>query len=219
MSTALKELYLNEVYLKVHGARQTSRTPLWIGYPDEHIPDDYIWVARSLRNMKDLHLEILRVSGLGYDDYKPDPTSLKPNYDLIDSSSVHMSSSEIVHTSFDKRFVDAVMSPFGTASEATITPIADSQLVQSPYLNGSQTVRSPTNENEEWTEKSSYDVEVFQQYHYNSTSYFKKCIDGHFINHNDRALEELQRIITVADHGMALIAEEMDRTRYEPWTN
>jgi hypothetical protein len=39
----------------------------------------------------------------------------------------------------------------------------------------------------------------------------KRCIDGYFFNHNEQALKELQRIITVADRGMALISQELIR--------
>lgn len=52
------------------------------------------------------------------------------------------------------------------------------------------------------------------RYH-NTTSYFKRCIDGYFFNHNEQALKELQNIIQVADRGMSLLQTEIDRAREE----
>lgn len=215
-STSLKELYLNEVYLKVNSTSQGPLTPLWIGLPGIVSDPDLCLVAESLQKMEGLNLTILRVSSLGYDDFSPDVQSLHPNYDLIDPSGLDIS--------FDKRFVEAVMStpvtelepplegePLGDLSTdlALITNNpTDPQQPQnlpatSPTSDGSQRIHTPL---------STYNVEAFQDTHYNSTSHFKKCIDGHFVNHNERALQELQRIISVADHGMALISEEISRS-------
>lgn len=58
-----------------------------------------------------------------------------------------------------------------------------------------------------------YDAETFQKSH-NTTSHFKRCIDGYFFNHNEQALKELQNIITVTDRGMTLLSAEIDRARY-----
>lgn len=52
------------------------------------------------------------------------------------------------------------------------------------------------------------------RYH-NTTSYFKRCIDGYFFNHNEKALKELQNIIQVADRGMTLLQTEIDQAREE----
>lgn len=59
-----------------------------------------------------------------------------------------------------------------------------------------------------------YDAETFQKYH-NTTSWFKRCIDGYFFNHSDLALKELQSIITVADRGMNILQTEIERAREE----
>jgi hypothetical protein len=58
--------------------------------------------------------------------------------------------------------------------------------------------------------KVDYDVETFQRFH-NTTSHWKCSIDGLFYNHNEKALVELQKIISVADRGMALLSEEITR--------
>jgi len=55
-----------------------------------------------------------------------------------------------------------------------------------------------------------YDADTFQRYH-NTTSHFKRSIDGYFTNHNDQALRELQNLISVADRGMTLISQEIER--------
>lgn len=202
ISPTLKELYLNEVYLKVNSARHTTTIPLWIGHPFAN--PNTIVIAQSLRKIN-LHLDILRVSALGYDDFELDPADLYPEYDLVDPSGEEIS--------FDQRFVDAVMSPEPpTPMETPETTDLPTTAPDSPSEPITQPLPRPR-------EPPTYDVEAFQHLHHNSTSYFKKCIDGHFINHNGHALQELQNIITVADHGMALIAMEMDRTRSAPWTN
>ena len=61
-SQSLKEVYLNEVYLKVINSSEEEDISLWIGFPIQPLPAQGIWVAQSLRNMESLHLDILRAT-------------------------------------------------------------------------------------------------------------------------------------------------------------
>src|SRR5450432_1408536 len=71
-STSLKELYLNEVYLKVMETPDHNVSALWIGHGDAaKKPSDCCWLAKRLRDMESLNLDILRVAGLGYNEFDP----------------------------------------------------------------------------------------------------------------------------------------------------
>lgn len=231
-SASLKEIYLNEVYIKVSGASELSNTPLWIGHPDLQRSQESCWVAESLREMDGLNLEILRVTGLGYDDFDPDTHTAYPNYDLVDPSGYNIS--------FDQRFVEAVFHkedvvlppsspifevptlpgiaglPFN-ASAALAIPFTELDRAHAPYIPAfddhvqkivTDTELAPLQGH---TTPVLYDAVTFQQDH-NTTSQFKGCLDGYFYNHNEQALRELQRIIEIADKGMDLISAEIDRT-------
>lgn len=232
---SLKELYLNEVYLKVFGASDRERTSLWIGHgPTFQKPDHCIWLADYLRNMDGLNLEVLRATGLGYDDFDPDKTSAFPNYDLSDPKKLDRS--------FDQRFVEAVfgldidMVDMPEHTEVMIAP-APGYIINSPEADADMTGSIPSttlvsvedalrdesclsvlrarrtgpHRVHKIRTKMDYDAETYQRYR-NVTSHFKRCIDGWFTNHNEQALKELQKIITVADRGMALLTEEIERT-------
>ncbi|KAA8567031.1 hypothetical protein EYC84_010115 [Monilinia fructicola] len=195
---SLTELYLSEVYLKVFGSADKEDTSLWIGHPNVKIPNPNpgkcTWVAPAIRDIEGLNLKILRVSSLGYDDYNPDPDSENPNYDLDDPTGHNKP--------FDQRFVEAVI--------GTIIPSS----LESPPVD-TPTEIDDTNEN---TIKvgiglDTYDAEAYQLNQGNRTSHFKRCIDGVFLNHTDGALRELQKIISVADRGMDLINEEINRNQ------
>ncbi len=224
---SLKEIYLNEVYLKVHGAEDRENTSLWIGHPDIPRPTKCCWLAADLRNIENLHLDILRATALGYDDFKPDAESSHPDYDLKDPSGYDKS--------FDQRFVEAVFSgvekswenPFEELSvlpntmnlphqEARIPPAPSLEFISGPMDIASL---SPDAQNrtlvnaQTATQMGNYDAELYQQRR-NTTSRFKTCIDGYFVNHNEQTLKVLQNIITIADKGMTLISAEIDRARH-----
>ncbi|THV55811.1 hypothetical protein BGAL_0003g00530 [Botrytis galanthina] len=189
-SQSLTELYLNDIGLKVNGSTDRENTSLWIGHQDIKKPKECTWVAPAIRDIEDLNLKILRVSKLGYDDYSPDLDSEHPNYDLDDPTGHNQS--------FDQRFVEAVM---GTKSPLPL-----------------ELVSNTSSEMEDLHEKSTYaevdpntyDAEIYQKNH-NTTSNYKKSIDGIFHNNNERALRELQNIVSVADRGMALLTREVER--------
>ena len=231
-SASLKEVYLNEIYIKVIGSSELSNTSLWIGNPDTQRPQESCWVAEALRDMEGLDLEILRVTGLGYDDFDPDMHSAYPNYDLVDPSGYNIS--------FDQRFVEAVSSkkdaalpvnspsletpalpsisslPFN-ASATLAVPVTELDRAEAPYIPAFDdqvqkiAVDTELAPLQGHTTPILYDAVTFQQDH-NTTSQFKGCLDGYFYNHNEQALRELQRIIEIADKGMDLISAEIDRT-------
>ncbi|KAG0649865.1 hypothetical protein D0Z07_4018 [Hyphodiscus hymeniophilus] len=218
----LKELYLNEVYIKVFGAVDLEHTSLWIGYPDIKRPDDSLWVAEELRETMGLSLDILRVTGLGYDDFEPDRNSTHSNYDLNDPTGLQRS--------FDQRFVEAVfgnedimVEDANLAAGHQLPPFqiqehGETFLPSLAFLTQAETVMPPTGPRilpplSQRDEIDDYDADTYQRGR-NTTSKLKRCIDGYFFNHNEQALKELQRIITVADRGMALISQELIRSQH-----
>lgn len=225
-SMTLKELYLIEVYIKVNGAADEDNIALWIGLQGSPRPPGACWVAQELRNMETLNLDILRVSGLGYDDFEPDEESHNPNYDLVDPNNFH-------DKGFDRRFVEAVTDPdFDITRASTLRIIIEDAMDSDSPADEAMDATSPaaslpeasiaevdTTEmlDVETPEPPSpvpglldYDAETYQLYH-NTTSQFKRSIDGYFTNHNEQALQEIQNLINVADRGMSLINQEIER--------
>lgn len=202
-SPSLKEIYLNEVYLKVIGSSEAPNTSLWIGYPGQPRSLESVWIAQSLRYMEGLHLDVLRATGLGYDVFNPDRQLIHPVYDLNDPSGLNRS--------FDQRFVEAVNFNDNLAMDDPIPPAIlpdfDDHGRQILSLEKSRSVHP-----QKAQKSGDYDAEIYQQHH-NTTSHYKRCIDGYFLNHNEQALQELQRIMNVADRGMNLITEEIERSR------
>jgi hypothetical protein len=228
-ASSLKEIYLNEVYMKVRADLDGSNMLLWIGQAGTAKPDHSCWLARELHDMQDLKLDVLRATGLGYDDFHPDRNAIN-DFDLLDPTSRDRN--------FDQRFVEAVL-----GSEDLIVPDASTGNSESMSSDSSaiapESASAPTS-SVSWpgeqisgplvleigqerpedhksvdylTKRKKYDAETFQRDH-NTTSHFKRCIDGYFFNHNEQALKELQKIITVADRGMNLLSAEIDRARY-----
>lgn len=109
-SASLKELYLNEVYLKIH---ETEAFSLWIGHgPEIHKPQEEIWIATELRAMPGLKLTILRATALGYDEYTSTPDIDNVHeFDLDDPSGQHRS--------FDERFVETARGQLPSATIIT----------------------------------------------------------------------------------------------------
>lgn len=235
-STSLKELYLNDVYLKVFESPERETTALWIGHGCvEPKPPGSYWLADKLRDMESLNLEVLRVAGLGYNDFDPSTDMQPKDYDFEDPSGLDRP--------FEQRFVEAVLGNLAP-SPKTISAIATA-IACPRHLNGWRPSHLPTLEgqmdsltsftrsllpgsldmtniaaspltigtvrpHDRPVRKADYDVETFQRFH-NTTSHWKCSIDGLFYNHNEKALVELQKIISVADRGMALLSEEITR--------
>lgn len=201
-SQSLKEVFLNEVYLKVHGGDGAAKTNLWIGLPDVSKPPNCCWIAEELRGMEGLNLDIIKATGLGYDDFEPLVESALPDYDLKDPTGQERS--------FDRRFVETAL---GISDEteskhtASVTKqpeeVAVGDSPPKPWIQEHGNIGRSVEE---------YDSETFQRHH-NTTSHFKRCIDGYFYNKNEGALRELQKVITVADRGMNLLSDEIFRPR------
>jgi hypothetical protein len=232
-SKTLKELYLNEVYLKVRGSETLGNTSLWIGYPGLPKPQGVCWVAEELRSLEHLNLIILRVTGLGYDDFELSRGSPSGGYDLKDPTSRGRS--------FDERFVQAVMNGPDPIIIETMNNLIQEPSIWPPIVSSTMSTPSNSRPNSSGSSSSNpipsftkqltlderkkvydirfaemlaFDAECYQRVR-NSTSWFKRCLDDYFFNHNEQALRELQNIITVADRGMALLQSEIDRARDE----
>jgi hypothetical protein len=202
-AATLREIFLNEVFLKLHGASEAAKNSLWIGYPDEPRPNEGVWLAENLRDMEGLHLDILRATGLGYDNFQPDLHSAHPNFDLTDPCGLNRS--------FDQRFVEAVFASGDPAMDDT-TPAATAHRGSKacePISSHDQDILQPKAPLPR-RNRSDYDAESYQQLR-NTTSHYNRSIDGYFYNHNEQAIKELQRIIAVADKGISLVSEEIDR--------
>lgn len=112
-AASLKELFLNEVYLKVNG-RPNEESPLWIGHgPEIAKPHGAIWISEELRSMasRGLKLDTLRATALGYEE-NPSRTHIIHSsfeYDLQDPSGRNRS--------FDERFVERAL---GLQPSATV---------------------------------------------------------------------------------------------------
>lgn len=224
VASSLKELYLNQVYLKIRAPQHVSRgLDLWIGGIGRK-KEETCWVAEELRAIPGLKLEILRATGIGYDDFLPVPDEEFPTYDLVDPTGQSRS--------FDQRFVSAVLSGPDPSTENQVQPQAqfedNTEFTSSPTLlplhttspvpqieSEPSTLHSSGNQISATHPRATYDAEAYQRTYHNSTSEFKRSIDGYFINHNEQALKELQNIITVADRGMNMLSAEIERARME----
>ena len=102
-SKSLKEVYLNQVYLKHDQLSIAGQPFLWVGHEvDCDKRADDLWIADEIKKMIDdgnLHLEILRASALGYDYINT--VHSDGNFDLEDPSGANRS--------FDERFVQRAM--------------------------------------------------------------------------------------------------------------
>lgn len=201
-SQTLKEIYFNEVYLKVMDSVGEEKT-LWIGAPDQALPTQGLSVAQGLRDMDALQLDILRATGLGYDILYPGGGLPLVDYDLNDPSGLNMS--------FDERFVDAVFATADTSMSDSISTPAPIGL-DSGKLAALKAEASSSITPRRAKRLRDWSAETYQLRR-NTTSHFKRSIDGLFLNHNEQALVELQRIMTLADRGMNLISDEIARSQ------
>ncbi|KAG4418561.1 hypothetical protein IFR04_008272 [Cadophora malorum] len=222
IAPSLKELYLNQVYLKIRAPQHVSRgLDLWIGGIGRK-KEETCWVAEEMRGIPELKLDILRATGIGYDDFLPIPDEEFPAYDLVDPTGQSRS--------FDQRFVSAVLCGPDPSTESQVQPQAHiedtTEITSSPVSlhstlpvpiqsETSSQAQSQSSTISTTQPRATYDAETYQRTYHNSTSEFKRSIDGYFINHNEQALKELQNIITVADRGMNMLSAEIERARME----
>lgn len=194
-ATSLKELYLDEVCLKVCSESQEAVTSLWIGDWRRERYEGTCWVATKLRDVKGLKLEILRAKNLGYDD-EPNRQA-NPAYDFEDPAELSRP--------FDQRFVDAVMDPNHPSGRAdTCYPEGHPgdlfRPAELPWLC-------------DLKPEVAYDAEVYQTTVNNPTSVYKNSIDGLFLNHNESALKQLGSFVSMADRVMGLMSEWVESAR------
>ncbi|POS87543.1 hypothetical protein EPUL_000997 [Erysiphe pulchra] len=219
IKTNLRELYLVEVCLRVHHFSNDEISGLWIGKENISKPADSIWVAEELREMEGLKLNILRATRLEYDVFEIDPQPTDAKFDFLDPLERNRS--------FDQRFVDAVIQG---PEKMHLNLYKDHSIDQNLSFN-SETIVFNDHENIDYTqhsilnsslvekfsstprERRDYDAETYQRSR-NTTSNFKRCIDGYFFNKNEQELRKLQAIVAVADHEMNLLGEEIYRTRF-----
>lgn len=233
--TSIREVYLIEVFLKVSASEDVSTSCLWIGLPSVVRGEHIVWMAEDLRNLEGLSLDILRASGLGYDNFTPFDRGLEHDFDILDPLGLGRS--------FDQRFVDT----FFQRQNSDIKP-KNHEKVSSPVgrIYDNQSIREfkdhyqsllkrenhnrdeecnededyneseECNENEDedfdekeydFTELKDYDA-VTHQLSRNSTSYFEHCIDNLFFNRNMQVYRELWKIIDVSDQVIELLVDE-----------
>ena len=196
--STLRELYLNEVYLKTeqsHDWNEDSKKILWIGVANERPEEDCRWIAMIFRSAM-TRLRICRASFLAYDQYLRDDLQGYPEFDLIDPSGLGRSVSQ--------RFVEIVMGirqPSPTGEPIQYLPFDskhDHLLRKLKSRNGALNV-------------TEYDTNAYQAAVDNTTSRWQKSIDGYFPNCNSNTLSELHFIADTACQGM----NEIHRRRNE----
>jgi hypothetical protein len=198
--STLKELYLNEVYLKAETGvifnQDTSRT-LWIGLPNQRPALGCHWIATILRESLP-NLQICRAAFLSYDLYlREDASDLSHEFDFYDPC--------LEQRSFSQRFVEVVMG-----------------IKQGPGADGEPVRYLPEDEKNDHLLKelvicngpmwlTDYDCNAYQTAVANPTSAWYKSIDGLFTNCNNNTLDDLHFIADTACQGM----NEIHRRRNE----
>lgn len=205
---SLKELYLNQVSLKLDAADTPFPNFLWIGdRPMTEKNKECTWLAWWLRDVKDLKLDVVRVTGLSYEVFDPNHSvhaQLELNYDLEDPSGKGKS--------FDQRFVEiatGIAPPICGPKTATKEPasrLTASRLRNLALSNIYHMCTAPDEPKDAW------DAEEYQETK-NSTSRWHRCIDGTFSNQNEEALRQLRKTIELADRGWNIREADAERFR------
>ncbi|KAJ0166887.1 hypothetical protein CTA2_5425 [Colletotrichum tanaceti] len=200
----LRELYLNEVYLKVEQGQslnEDSRQILWIGLPNQRpgLHDD--WMAMIVRDSCP-KLEICRASFLGYDlytrdDLPPSPAPSPPDFDFVDPCGLGRSIAQ--------RFVEVALG-YHQPPQADGSPVC-----YLPALESNDHLLTQLRPRTRALRVTEYDVNAYQTAIRNDTSSWQRSIDGVFPNCNSGTLEELHYIAETACQGM----NEIQRQRNE----
>jgi hypothetical protein len=180
---SLKELVLIEVFLKVFTSAAAVSDPItfWVDLPDG--PDDEPQRKSVAKSLLDM--SGLKLKYLKAVDLGYDDYSPRspPMYDLADKSGQGKS--------FEERFVEIVMGIAPPPPPPT-SASAPAHLFSSRLQPGTKMSDFGTTE-------------------HTGASQYKASIDGLFMNHNEGALSELQRIVSLADRGVVLMNEEIAR--------
>ncbi|KAF6826008.1 hypothetical protein CPLU01_09915 [Colletotrichum plurivorum] len=201
----LRELYLNEVYLKAEQGRnlnEDSKQILWVGIPNQRpgLNDD--WIAMIVRESCP-NLQTCRASFLGYDlytrdDLPPSAVSASPDFDFVDPCGLGRSIAQ--------RFVEAVRG-YAQPPQPDGSPVCYFPALESSDFLVQQTRPRPGGA----LPVTEYDVNAYQTAVRNATSGWQRSIDGVFPNCNSGTLEELHYIAEKACQGM----NEIQRQRSE----
>lgn len=196
----LRELYLNEIYLKTEQSNdynQDSRKALWVGLPNQRPGPDCYWMATLVRTCVP-SLRICRASFLAYDHFYRDDTTAHPDFDLGDPCGLGRSVSQ--------RFVEVALG-IRQPNSRSGRPVV--------YLSGhpaddavlAQGLRDRTRA----LLATEYDTVAYQTAVDNPTSEWQRSLDGIFHNCNTGTLDELHHIAETACRGM----NEINRRRNE----
>ncbi|ROT41569.1 hypothetical protein SODALDRAFT_331316 [Sodiomyces alkalinus F11] len=209
--STLRELYLNEVYLKAEQGRHInpdSTQFLWIGLPNQRPGPDDLWMAMLIRS-RCPSLRICRAAFLGYDQLIRDDvlhhngadihgttgtlSFASPEFDFLDPSGLGRSVAQ--------RFVEVVL---GIAQPRAPPPDGRpiTYLPPSPkddHLLDELRPRPPA------FRAADYDVNAYQTAVHNPTSRWQRSLDGVFPSCNAGTLAELHYIAETASQGMSEI--------------
>lgn len=200
----LRELYLNEVYLKAEQGQnlnEDSNQILWVGLPNQRpgLHDD--WIAMTVRDSCP-NLQTCRASFLGYDlytrdDLPPLPAASPPDFDFVDPCGLGRSVAQ--------RFVEVALG-YAQPPQLDGTPVC-----YLPALASNDYLLTQTRPRHRALRITEYDVNAYQTAVRNATSGWQRSIDGVFPNCNSGTLEELHYIAETACQGM----NEIQRQRNE----
>ncbi|TDZ30227.1 hypothetical protein C8035_v003157 [Colletotrichum spinosum] len=201
--TNLRELYVNEIYLKVErglSLNEDGTDILWVGIPNKRPSLDDKWIAMMVRESCP-NLQVCRASFLGYDMYTHDnlPTSApdEPDFDFDDPTKIGRT--------LAMRFVEVAMG-FVQKNQPNGSPVC-----YLPALESNDHLLHQTKPRLRSFRVTEYDVNAYQLAVRNTTSRWQRSIDGVFPNCNNGTLEELHYIAETACQGM----NEIQRLRDE----
>jgi hypothetical protein len=196
MARSLKEVYLCDVYVKIHGANdiQVDRTR-WVGDGGAtKSPDDAYWIAERLAQISELNLSILRASGLGYDEFEFGGT----DFEVLD-----IEDPDDLGRSLDERFVEVVMNKKQIANLKLSQEEVPKQNSNSSVGQTSNTALSAKLQSKTLVD---YDANSFLEKVRNLTSKYQHAIDDVFACYNDKAMKELNTVLDVATDTMKLLS-------------
>lgn len=193
----LRELFLNEVYLKVSGTEPDQTHPfkvLWVGLPNTRPREGDIWVAHVIRENLP-KLRVCRASRLGYDFYGTEAgLEACQNFDLDDPCGLKRT--------LARRFVEVV-----TGYDQPKLESGEPCIMLSPQREHSQVWKEELKPVSKRMRPSEWDTIAYQSLVANPTSAWLRSIDGIFPNCNKGTLDELHAIAQTACTGMNKLTE------------
>lgn len=211
----LRELYLNEVYLKAEQGRHVnpeSTQFLWVGLPNQRPGPDDLWMAMLIRS-RCRSLRVCRAAFLGYDqlirddvlhhngpapdgqDDGPAATLAfaSPEFDFLDPSGLGRSVAQ--------RFVEVVLG----IAQPCAPPPDGRPIAYLPPRPEDDDLLDALRPRPAALRVADYDANAYQTVVHNPTSRWQRSIDGVFPNCNSGTLEELHYIAETASRGMSEI--------------